>query len=136
MIKRKQRELLKDVIAEYIESLERYLITLHERRFVDGNQYADRVYEAAELLRHKFGSEGRRALVAFLDHEISGIRSNAAANTIDFATARAVSVLEEIEKAARPLESLAAHYCLKNWREGQTQLAGGPVTLELGENYD
>jgi hypothetical protein len=136
MAKKSPGKSLEDVVAVYIDNLGQYLLTHQERRWVDGNKYADRVWEAAKLLRHKFGAKGRATLVGFLDHDDAGFRSSAAAATIDFATGRATKVLEAIEKAVRPFEATAAHCCLRNWREGSSRLPGGPVTLDPNENYE
>lgn len=129
-------KLLSDTIAEYVENLELYLLAHRERRFVDGNKYVDKAYKAAKTLRHEFGQEGRKAILALLDHPDSGIRMSAASDLLDFATGRATRILEEIEEADQPFEGTAAHYCLKEWRAGRKQFPGGPVTLEPGESYE
>ena len=127
-------KLLLDVIAEYVDNLERHLLAQRERRFVDGNKYVDKAYRATKALRHEFGQEGRDALLALLDHPDSGIRSNAASDSLDFAPELAVRVLEEIENANQPFEGMAAHYCLKEWRAGRKEFPGGLVVLDSDEN--
>ena len=129
-------KLLPEAIAEYVENLEQYLLAQRERRFVEGNKYVDQAYMAAKTLRHEFGQEGRKAILALLDHPDSGIRISASSDSLDFATGRATKVLEEIEEADQPFEGTAAHYCLKEWREGRKQFPGGTVTLEPGESYE
>lgn len=129
--KNQKPKLLSDVIDVYVENLKLYLLAQREKRFVDGNKYVDKAYKAAAVLRHEFGEEGRNALLELLTHQDTGIRSCVASNVLDYAEDKATKVLKEIEEANRPFESMGAHYCLKNWREGSMKFPGGPVTLEL-----
>jgi len=125
-----------DVLGEYVNNLEQYLLTQREKRFVDGNKFADAAWKAAVSLRHDYGSKGRNAMLSLLSHSDSGIRLSVASDVLDFAPASAARVLEAIEKAARPFEGTAAHYCLEEWKAGKKKFAGGAVTLEIGERYE
>jgi hypothetical protein len=131
-----KRQPLPEVLNEYVESLEQYLLAQREKRFIDGNKFVDVARKAATALRHEFGSEGRKAMLALLNHPDSGIRLSVASDVLDFAIGRAAKVLDDIEKANRPFEGTAAHYCLKEWRADRKQFPGGHVTLEPKENYD
>ncbi len=126
--KNRKPNLLSNVIDMYVQNLELYLLANREKRFVDGNKYITKAYKAAAELRHEFGQEGRNALLALLTHTDSGIRLSVANDIIDYAEDEATKVLEEIEQAKLPFESMTAHYCLKNWREGSKKFPGGPIT--------
>lgn len=121
---------LPDVLNKYVENLKLYLLAQRERRFVDGNKFVDAAREAATALRHDFGPDGRKAMLALLEHPDSGIRLNVASDVLDFATDLAVRVLDEIEKANQPFEGTAAHYCLKEWRASLKEFPGGHIRLE------
>ena len=127
---------LPEVLDLYVECLRQYLLAQRERRFVDGNKFVDAAREAATLLRHNFGPEGRKAMVTLLDHPDSGIRLGAASDVLDFAESRAVKVLNEIEKADQPFEGTAAHYCLREWQANRKSFPGGHIVLEANEKYD
>lgn len=56
----------------------------------------------------------KNALLELLKHPDSGVRLSVANNVLDYAEDKAVRVIEEIEDAKIPFESMGAYYCLKN----------------------
>ena len=133
--KAKTKRSLDQVFVEYTKNRDFYHAAHRNGDPVSGNKYVDRMWKVEIILRHELGQAGREKLVSLLNDQDRRVRMSAAGSTIDFAEARATRVLEEIEAANIRWESMEAHYCLKNWREGISQLPGGLVTLEPGENY-
>ena len=74
-------------------------------------------FQLSAALRDR-GIEGENGLLTLLRHERLEVRGWAAAHALDFASDRALPVLEEIAAGPASLEEFTAKNVLQQWRNG------------------
>ena len=107
------------LLAAYTATAERW----HELR-TDACA-ANPVFDENERLAHELraSDEGRAGIAALMRHPASGVRVLAAARSLDFAAAEAVTVLELLA-AGVGLHAIAAGYALEQHRAGTLRIDG------------
>lgn len=107
------------LLADYAATAERWHELRHDARAA--NAVFDENARLAARLRAS--PEGRAGIARLLDHEASGVRVLAAAQSLDgSASERARAVLEELARGS-DLHAIAAEHALTEFRAGTLELS-------------
>ena len=108
---------LDELLAAYAATAERW----HELR-ADARA-ANPVFDENERLATvlRASPEGRDAIASLMSHDASGVRVLAASHSLDFRSAEATVVLEELAGGSG-LHAIAAQYALGEFRAGRLEL--------------
>ena len=85
---------------------------------------ANRLFDHLQALRSELSKEeeGRRGIIALMEHPNVGVRLTAGAHSLEWAPTDAVEALEEVERGPG-LHGVSAKYTLKAFREGKLDQA-------------
>lgn len=86
----------------------------------NANPLFDQLHATYKRLRDT--PAGREAIATLMDDEIVAVRMSAAAHSLSWHSARAIKVLEQIERDGHGLYGITAKYTLKSFREGKLNL--------------